>query len=64
MTKVGVGFFLLCCKTLAHGQWDATVLRCEQMIDVGSGEMLRDQQITVQDNKIVAVSEFVPIDEA
>ncbi|NCF33426.1 MAG: amidohydrolase family protein [Proteobacteria bacterium] len=64
MTKVWAGFFLLCFTTLAHGQWDTTVLRCEQMIDVVSGKMLRNQQITVQDNKIVAVSEFVPTDEA
>ena len=53
--RILAGLGLLVCTVLTHGQPATTVLECERLIDVTTGQLLRDQHVTISGNKIVSV---------
>ena len=53
--RIWAGLGLLVCTVLTHGQPATTVLECERLIDVTTGQLLRDQHVTISGNKIVSV---------
>ena len=53
-------FCLLCIASRVQAQSAMTVLQCERMLDVVAGKILTNRQVTVSDNKIVAIGDFAP----
>ncbi|GIS20034.1 MAG: hypothetical protein CM15mP120_19500 [Pseudomonadota bacterium] len=45
MMRIWAGLGLLVCTVLTHGQPATTVLECERLIDVTTGQLLRDQHV-------------------
>ena len=54
--RIWIGLCLLGNFGLAFGQPAMTVLECERLIDVATGQLLTDQHVTVSGNKIVSVA--------